>query len=280
MDCAWGLTLDSKLQGLRELLGDMGAEIVASSGRVDSTFLAAAAFDVLGERALAVTGISPSIAPAERDEAAELARRIGIAHRAIDTSEMDDPEYVANNPDRCFHCKDELFTKLSAIARREGYAWVVDGYNTDDLGDYRPGQQAARLHNVRSPLVEAGLGKAEIRRFSRERDLPTWDKPAMACLSSRIPYGTPVTVDALEKIGLAESYLRSIGLRQVRVRHHNDVARIETDSDGMAILMDPDNRDQVVIKLQAIGYRYIAMDLQGYRSGSLNEGLALQLIQR
>lgn len=254
----------------------MPSAIIAFSGGVDSAFLASVAQEILGPRALAVTGVSPSLPEAELEEARRLARLIGIQHELIATYEMDDPSYVKNEPDRCFHCKDDLYGRLAAMADERGYAFVLDGCNLDDTGDYRPGRQAAAQHGVRSPLLEAGLTKDDIRALSRQRGLPTWDKPAMACLASRLPYGTPVTMESLSRIAQAEEYLRSLGVRQVRVRHHvlprgDTVARIETDSAGMQTLLTL--RREVTERLKALGYLYVTLDLAGYRTGSLNEGL-------
>lgn len=259
--------LVERYDSLQGLLRGMGRVVVAFSGGVDSTFLLAAAVECLGENALAVTGVSPSLAEAEREEAAELARRLGARHRWIDTGEMDRPGYVANAPDRCYHCKADLFERLQALARAEGYPWVVEGANLDDLGDHRPGRQAAREQAVRSPLLEAGLTKAAIRELSRALGLPTWEKPAMACLASRIPHGTPVTIERLGQVERAEAALHALGLRAVRVRHHETIARIELPPEERARLLDATLGAAVVDAVKAAGYQYVVLDLEGYRPG-------------
>lgn len=259
--------LASRYEALQDLLRDMGRVLVAYSGGVDSTFLLAVAAECLGADVLAVTGLSPSIAAAEREEASRLARQIGAEHRFIQTSEMERPGYVANAPDRCYFCKTDLFEKLGTLAQAEGYAWVADGSNLDDQGDLRPGREAARQQGVRSPLVEAGLTKAAIRELSRAMDLPTWDKPAMACLASRIPHGTPVTIERLGQVEAAEAALRALGFQGVRVRHHESIARIELPSEERGRLLDPVLASEVAQRVKAAGYQYVVLDLEGYRPG-------------
>jgi len=263
--------IEQKYQRLRTLLADLGSLLVAYSGGVDSALLLKVATDVLGERAIGVIATSPAYADEETAEALRNAEALGARVIQIETHEMENERYVSNGLDRCYHCKTELFTRLTPLAQQLGIQTIAYGINQDDLGDFRPGQRAAREFSVRGPLQEVGLQKEEIRAIARYLGVPVWDKPALACYSSRIPYGTPVTIEALQKVGRAERLLHTLGFRQVRVRHHDTIARIEVSRSDFPRLIEEEINRQVVEGLRAIGYAYVTLDLQGYRSGSLNE---------
>lgn len=264
-------TLQEKRLSLVNNLIQMESVIVAYSGGVDSAFLAAIANEVLGDKAIAVTAVSPSLAPSELEEAKALASELGLNFMTLNTKEVEREDYQANNPDRCFFCKDELYSHLIRYAEEEDYKFVLNGTNKDDLGDYRPGIEAAKQYGVLSPMVDVNLTKEEIRLLSKDMDLNTWDKPAQACLSSRIPYGTTVTVEALTKIAKAEHFLRTKGFKQLRVRHHDTIARIEMEPSDFQDLISEPLRTEITDAFKDFGYSYVTLDMDGFRSGSLNE---------
>ena len=263
---------------LRSILSEMPSAIVAFSGGVDSAFLAWAATEVLGDRALCVTAESPSYPAHHRELALRVAREFDLRHEVIFTAEVDRPEYRANPENRCYFCKNELYTRLSDLARERGIAYVLDGTNADDRGDYRPGRRAAKEFGVRSPLDEAGLTKLQIRELSRLAGLPVWDEPASACLSSRIPYHSEVTPEKLRQIERGEEALHALGFRLCRVRHYDSVAQVELAQEDLPRAFDPDVHDSIVRELRAAGYESVTIDPKGYRTGSLNEGLILRQV--
>jgi pyridinium-3,5-biscarboxylic acid mononucleotide sulfurtransferase len=267
------MTLDEKLSRLRARIRELGSVLVCYSGGVDSAFVLAVAHAELGPKAVGMTAVSPSLAPAEKDEALAVARQIGADHRMVESREIDDPSYVANNPDRCFHCKSELYRIASAKQAEWGLAAILNGTNVDDLGDYRPGLEAAKQAGVVSPLVELGWNKADVRAGASAVGLGIWDKPAAACLSSRIPYGTSVTRERLSQIAGLEAALKKLGFRQVRVRWHDTIARIELSADELIRAVDPSVRGAIVDAGKEHGFRYVTVDLGGYRVGSHNEVL-------
>ena len=266
--------LAAKERLLFRLLHDMQRVIVAYSGGTDSAYLAWAAHRALGENAIAITADSASIPASHKRDAEAFARECGFRHEFIDTHEFENPDYVKNDQNRCFHCKDELFTELEAFAQARDYAHIVYGVNKDDLGDYRPGQRAAKIHQVKAPLVDAGLSKAEIRELSKRAGLSTWDRPAAACLSSRVPYGTPVTPETIKTIEEGEEAIRALGFRQFRVRFHGDLVRLEIAPEEMPKAMTAENAKAFSAIFKQLGFLYVTLDLEGYRQGSLNAALS------
>ncbi len=262
--------LETKQQRLEEQLSRLPSLIVAYSGGVDSAYLAYAAHQALGDRMLAVTALSASYSARDREEAEKCVMRFNFPHEFIATDELANANYRANNADRCYFCKDELFAKLDEMAGRRGIAAVAYGINKDDLGDWRPGQQAAREHKVLTPLLDAGMTKADIRELSRQVDLPVWDRPASACLSSRIAYGIEVTPERLAIVEKGEDALRSLGFRQFRVRYHDELARIEISLDELPRALDPAMTRKFVEIFKALGFKFVTLDLEGFRSGSMN----------
>jgi uncharacterized protein len=266
---------EKKLKNLKEILLSMKSVIIAFSGGVDSSFLASVAYEMLRDHALAITSDSSVYPKSEVKDARRIAKEIGIRHEVIFTEELDIPKFSGNPPDRCYHCKRELFSKLKEIAEKKGFEYIADGTNYDDLVDYRPGMKACAELNISSPLKEARLTEAEIRKLLKKRQLSTWNKPSMACLASRFPYGTKITRQKLLAVEKAEQFLKQLGIKQLRVRYHGDIARIEVYPEDMNLFFKKSIREQVVKKLRELGFVYIALDLRGYSMGSMNETLNL-----